>query len=139
MRLLLQWEDPGAEIVQRARTSFLEEYPYPGARPGRFCCARCNAVYQPALKLVDPERYQAQEGAFIDELHRDRTKGMRWKQHPFYYTLLALDEIGTDAAREELRYVGHRMRPSVLKRYRGKKDRASRFRQLAIEKALQYA
>jgi hypothetical protein len=139
IRLLLNWEAPSAEIVQRAKTSFLEVYPFPHAAPGRFCCGRCNAVYQPTLKLVDPERYVAQEEAFVDVLHRDRTEGARWKQHPFNYTILALHEIDTPAARDELRYVAHRVRPSLLKRYQGKSDRSSRFRSLAIEKALKYA
>jgi hypothetical protein len=64
-----------------------------------------NVMYTSTLKLVDPERYVAQEGAFVEVLRRDRTAGLRWKQHPFYYTLLALDEIGTDATRKELRYM----------------------------------
>ena len=41
--------------------------------------------------------------------------------------------------RVELRYVAQRIRPSLLKRYQGKDDRPSRFRQLAIETALKYA
>jgi hypothetical protein len=139
IRLLLNWEEPAAEIMQRAKTSFLETYPFPHAAPGRFCCARCNAVYQPTLKLVDRARYEAQEEAFVEVLHRDRTDGARWKQHPFYYTILALDEIGTQPAKEELHYVAHRIRPSLLKRYQSQKDRPSRFRRLAIETALKYA
>ena len=139
IRTLLQWQDPDTEIAQRARTSFLEVYPGRLDSPGRFCCGRCNAVYQPTLKLVDPERYEVQEEAFVEVLHRDRTEGLRWKQHPFYYTLLALDEIGTGAARDELRYVAHRIRPSLLRRYQDKDDRPSRFRRLAIETALRYA
>ena len=139
IRLLLNWEDPSAEIVQRAKTSFLEVYPFPHAAPGRFCCARCNAVYQPTLRLVDAERYDAQEPAYIETLRRDRGGGHRWMQHPFYYTILALDEIGTDATRRELHHVARHIRPSLLKRYQAKDDRPSRFRRLAIETALKYA
>jgi hypothetical protein len=139
IRLLLNWEEPSTEIVQQARASFLEAYPFPHAAPGRFCCARCNAVYQPTLRLVDPKRYAAQEPAFIKTLRHDRAEGHRWKQHPFYYTILALDEIGTDAARRELGDVARHIRPSLLKRYQGKGDRPSRFRRLAIETALKYA
>jgi hypothetical protein len=139
IRVLLNWEDPAAEVVQRAKTSFLERYPFPGAAPGRFCCARCNAVYQPTLRLVDRERYDDQEPAFMEVLHNDRADGTRWKQHPFYYTILALDEIGTPAARDELFHVARHIRPSLLKRYQGRQDRASRFRKLALETALQHA
>jgi hypothetical protein len=139
IRAILNWKGPTAEVVARAKASFLEVYPYPHATPGRFCCARCNAVYQPTLRLVDPERYDAQEPAFIAALRHDRASVHRWKQHPFYYTILALDEIGTDAARQELFDVGRHIRPALLRRYEGKEDRASRFRRLAIETALKYA
>ena len=137
--LLLHWEDAAAEIVQRARTSFLEVYPGRRAHTGRFCCGRCNAVYQPTLRLVDPEQYRAQEPAFVETLRRDRAGGDRWAQHPFYYTILALDEIGTDATRQELHDVARHIRPTLLRRYQGKEDRASRFRRLAIDTALRYA
>jgi hypothetical protein len=138
IRLILHWEKHDTELAQRARASFLDVYPYPHAAPGRFCCGRCNAVYQPTLKLVDPERYADQEPAFIEALNRDRRGGSRWGQHPFYYTLLALDEIGTDATRDELRAMARRIGPSLLKRYSGKDDRSSRFRRLAIESTLKY-
>ena len=138
IRLLLNWEDPDAEIVHLARASFLDLYPGPHVKPGRFCCGPCNASFQPALHLVDAERYAAQEPAFIETLRRDRADRPRWKQHPFYCTILALDDIGTDAAHQELHYIAPHIHPSLATRYQSKDDRASRFRRLAIETALKY-
>jgi hypothetical protein len=88
---------------------------------------------------VDRERYEAQEPAFMEILRRDRADGHRWKQHPFYYTILALDELGTDAARQELHEVARHIRPSLLRRYQDAGDRPSRLRKLALETALTYA
>jgi hypothetical protein len=88
---------------------------------------------------VDAERYDAQEPAYMETLRRDRGAGHRWVQHPFYYTILALDEIGTAATRQELHHVARHIRPSLLRRYQAKDDRPSRFRRLAIETALKYA
>jgi hypothetical protein len=139
VRILLHWEDPAAEIVAQARASFLQVYPGSHPAPGRFCCGRCNALYQPTLHRADADRYAAQEQAFTETLRRDRAGGHRWVQHPFYYTLLALDDIGTDATQKELHEVARHIRPSRLRRYQDKEDRASRFRQAALKTALAYA
>jgi len=58
-------------------------------------------------------------------------------QYPFYYTLLALHGIGSQAAQEELHTVARGLLPSLLGRYQVS-DRQSRFRRLAIDAALAY-
>ena len=139
LRLILHWEALDSALAQGARTSFLNIYPYPNAAPGRFCCGNCNASYQPALKSANPDAYAAQEVAFIDVLRQERDSRSRWKGHPFYATVLALAEIGTEATLDELHAVAQHVRPSLLNRYRDKADRTSRFRALALKTALAYA
>ncbi len=145
--LLLAWEKEFAlaEAAGRARESFLDIYPGPYRRPekvqlGFHCCGSCNAVYQKTMKLADPELYAKQEKPFMDRLRENRTSTGRWKisKCPFYYMILTLDELNTDATREELANVAGHMKPSLLSRYQGN-SRISKFRRLAIETALKYA
>ncbi len=71
----------------------------------------------------------------MDDLLRKRTTRGRWKNCPFYYTILSLDEMNTEATQEELVNAAERVNRSVLKCYQGN-DGASRFRRLAGEAAL---
>lgn len=142
--LVLFWEKESPDLAKRARASFLNVYPGPLTRPekvelGFHCCGSCNAVYQKTLKLADPELYAKQEEAFIGRPRDNRTSTGRWKisKSPFYYMILTLDEIGTEAAKDELANVAKHIRPSLVNRYRGD-DRISRFRRLALQTALEY-
>jgi hypothetical protein len=74
---------------------------------------------------------------FIYSLQASRSGRRRWYRYPFYYTLLALHEIGSEAAQEELHAIAQGLRPSLLRRYQGS-DRQSRFRKLALGTALGY-
>jgi len=139
---VLVWEKRSAAIVRRARHSFLNVYPGPGTRYagtklGYFCCGSCNALCQKTLRLADPELYAESEEAFVDNLRSNRTARGRWRKYPFFYTVLALDEINSEATQEELFNVSEHIDPALLKRYQGN-DRASRFRRLAIQAVLRY-
>jgi hypothetical protein len=75
--------------------------------------------------------------SFIQSLQASSSGRRRWYRYPFYYTLLALHEIGSEAAQEELHAIVQALRPSLLRRYQGS-DRQSWFRKLALETALGY-
>jgi hypothetical protein len=125
------------------RDNLLDVYPGPRKRrpellsAGYFCCPSCTAQYQLALSQASPTLYRDQEPHFMRNFQASRSERRRWYRYPFYYTLLALHEIGSDAAQEELHTVAQGIRPSLLKRYQGG-DRQSRFRRLALETALDY-
>jgi hypothetical protein len=124
------------------RDNLLDVYPGPRKRPqllsdGSFCCPPCTAQYQLALSQASPTLYREQEPNFMQKLRASRSDRRRWYRYPFYYTLLALHEIGSEAAQEELHTVAQGIRPSLLKRYQGD-ERQSRFRRLALETALDY-
>ena len=126
--------------MKRAKDSFLNVYPgpytrYADTKLGYFCCGSCNALYQKTLKFADPDLYTENEEAFMDNLQKNRTPRGRWRNYPFFYTILALDEIHTEPVEEELLNVAEHMKLSLLKRYQGN-DRASKFRRLAVEAAL---
>lgn len=103
-------------------------------RSGMHCCPCCNSSFQRALFLCDRELYDEQEPAFMAKLKelRERGGGTRWYRAPFYYTLLALHEIGTKSTKEELRVVAGRAGERLAKQRRGD-DRASRAREKIVE------
>ena len=127
----------------RVRDNLLDVYPGPRKRQpellsaGTFCCPPCTSQYQLALRKASPSLYGKQEPHFMESLEASRSDRRRWYRYPFYYTLLALHEIGSEAAQEELHTVAQGLRLSLLGRYQGG-DRQSRFRRLALETALGY-
>jgi len=127
----------------RVRDNLLDVYPGPRARQpellsaGTFCCPTCTTQYQLALSKASPNLYRQQEANYMHSLQASRSGRHRWYRYPFYYTLLALHEIGSEAALAELHAIAQGIRPTLLRRYQGS-DRQSRFRKLALETALGY-
>ena len=68
---------------------------------------------------------------------RERGGGTRWYRAPFYVTVLALHDIGSKAAKEELRRVARRVKPNLADKWTGE-DRASRAKAKAAEILLAY-
>jgi hypothetical protein len=151
---ILSWEKD-RNTINETRKYFLEAYPGPynwstralkdervakrqlPRRYGYHCCGSCNTFYQKTLKLSDPEFYYDKEKHFLDNLEERRTKKGRWRNYPFYYTILSLEEIGSEGTKKELKTVAKYVKPSLLKRYK-KDDRASQFRRHALNTLLQY-
>lgn len=73
---------------------------------GHYCCGICSvALWRHLVTWPDAGE------ALVDgmrRLHEGRVDGA-WRPYPFWYTVLALTEIGTPAAIEELRYVEPRL------------------------------
>jgi len=71
---------------------------------GTYCCGKCTAAlwrHLVAGGLEDPQ-HRLETGLVFLKTRRDG-KG-RWRNFPFYYTLLVLSEIDSPSATEEMRY-----------------------------------
>ncbi|MBM4040605.1 MAG: hypothetical protein FJ290_19030 [Planctomycetes bacterium] len=71
---------------------------------GQYCCGKCTAAlwrHLAAGGLEDHERHLA-AGVEVLRLHRDGSG--KWRRYPFWYTLLALSEMGPSLAIDEMRY-----------------------------------
>jgi len=106
---------------------------------GQYCCPCCNSSYQRHMFWLDPDAYHEQEPAFMRTLGklRKRGGGTRWYRAPFYYTILTLHEIGTDAAKAELQLIADRAGRRLASRQRGD-DRASRARAQIVDMLSSY-
>jgi hypothetical protein len=139
---LLTWGKEIPTIEEKAKNHFLNVYPAPYKKPdlaqsGRFCCYSCNILYQKTLKLADQDFYAKQEKAFMRNLSKMKSSTGRWRGYPFYYTILTLKDIDSEATQDELRNVAKYLSQSILEKY-NENDRALRFRKLAIQTVLKY-
>lgn len=93
--------------LRRARRAFLQKLEATGANgawSGVYCCGTCSAAmwrHFAASRLPEDE-HRLENGMIA--LKRKRDGQGRWKQFPFYYTLLALSEIHLSSAQLEIRY-----------------------------------
>jgi len=92
-----------------------------GAAPeevaGKYCCGQCSAAL---LRASSSGAYGLREdrvAAGIEAIRKHRRDG-RWGIYPFYYTLLALSEIETDEAHQELGYA----RPACERALKGRRE-----------------
>jgi hypothetical protein len=134
---------PDNTFANVVREQFLSVYPGGANRRemlenGRFCCGSCTAQFQRALRRVDPSLYLEYEDCFLRDLRAKREGGNRWRGYPFYYTILCLDDIGTDLAAEELAEVAQKVRPNLALRYTDE-SRLSRFRKGSLDRLAKYA
>ncbi len=91
------------DALEFATKGMLERLREGGAK-GMYCCGMCSVSYWRHLAVggLDRQKSRLADGMRALEEHRDG-KG-RWRRFPFYYTLLALSEIGTPSAIREIRY-----------------------------------
>ncbi len=87
-----------------------------------------------AVGGLDHAKARLQNGMTVLKKYRDGTG--RWRRFPFYYTLLALTEIDTPSARQEMQYAA-RVCERVLKRLHGN-GRYGRRRKIVLERVLAY-
>jgi len=85
-------------------TTRLEEAERRGYFTGIFCCGRCSAAYWRNLALNLFPRAEGRLHLGLDGLKQLRRGDGTWRRFPFYYTCLALTEIGPDLARGEMQY-----------------------------------
>lgn len=102
---------------------------------GYFCCAKCSVAMLKTVSVVKTESWEETLEKGVDKINQNRDGEGRWGKYPFYYTLLALSEIESDSAVDELRYAAENGE-TLLNRYEGKDDRKSIFRKIGLETAL---
>lgn len=73
---------------------------------GHYCCGVCSVALWRHLATMPDTTEALNEG--MSRLSASRVDGA-WRPYPFWYTVLALTEVGTPAAIEELRYVEPRL------------------------------
>lgn len=82
----------------------LEESERRGCNPGFYCCGACSAAYwrNLAIGLLPQAEERLRRG--LADLKTLRAGAGKWRRFPFFYTCLALTEIGPGLARAEMRY-----------------------------------
>jgi hypothetical protein len=108
-----------------------------GYQVGTYCCGTCTGSFWRHLavggiKDINPERWLA---AGMKRLKSERLGNGKWRRFPFYYTLLALNEIELPAAVAELKYAA-----PVCERYlkrANRKNKYSQRRRILVERILE--
>ncbi len=103
-------------------------------RPGMYCCGKCSCALWRHLSVGGLDKAERRLAAGMKALKSRRDGNGRWKVFPFYYTLLALNEIDLPSAVAEMRYAA----PSCERvlRQSPKDDRYARRRRLLAERVL---
>ncbi len=106
----------------------------PAQPRGFYCCGTCTAAMWRNLARggLNSSKKRISNGLKALRKYRDGTG--KWRRFPFYYTLLALYEIGGTRARDEMRYAAP-VCERYLKRSRAKSKFAARRRAL-LERVL---
>ncbi|HUK83455.1 MAG TPA: hypothetical protein VLZ12_12590 [Verrucomicrobiae bacterium] len=71
---------------------------------GTYCCGTCSVSLWRNLAAGGLPNAKRRLLAGLNALRRNRLGNGRWRRFPFFYTLLALEELGLPAALAELRY-----------------------------------
>ena len=104
-RLLSSLNAPSAEDLQNLLSleDWIEKQCF-----AKFCavgeCRHSSITYLRYLGTFDDETTKSKVDSFIQTLSEHRDGKGRWKGFPFYYTLLVLNEMKTEAARTEVEY-----------------------------------
>jgi hypothetical protein len=83
-----------------------------GEVQGLYCCGTCSVAYWRHILAGGLDKNKARLAAGIQTLKSLRTGDGRWRRFPFAYTLLALSEINSSPAIEEIQYAA-----PVMERY----------------------
>ena len=71
---------------------------------GMYCCGACSVAYWRNILAGGLNKQEERLKAGVKSLKSLRKGDGKWRRFPFYYTLLALNEIDTKPAIEEMRY-----------------------------------
>ncbi|MBI5381171.1 MAG: hypothetical protein HZA31_04660 [Opitutae bacterium] len=113
-RLLVRLHVPTPAVqtaLQRAidgMTARLDEAERRGQSTALYCCGTCSAAYWRNLALNLFPRSEERLCQGLVELKQLRRSDGQWHRFPFYFTSLALTEIGTELALAELQHAAAR-------------------------------
>lgn len=90
--------------IERAANSTgnLEKMAY-----GTFCCGKCTAALWRNVSAEGNSKNAKFFDSGIKYLKSFRDGKGKWNRFPFFYTLLALTDINTDSAKEEMKYASN--------------------------------
>lgn len=134
--LLLDVDEPEVqEALDVARTGILHRVKLYADKSGMFCCGPCTvSVWRHALGAGDRESTSLVTKG-MKALRAHRKDDGTWRRFPFYYTLLALEEMDSTTAKAEIKHASE-----VCERYVSGPERSSktsRRRKAVAERALQ--
>ena len=121
----LRWLDVDTQAVrnalQRANDGLLdalarEERRAPDRGPGIFCCGKCSVAMWRNVLSGGLDRREERLQAGVAALRNHRVGAGRWSVFPFWYTVLALAEMDTRSARDELAYAEAPLRRALQRR-----------------------
>lgn len=133
---VLYWEDRKGEEVQMRevmQNQVMNFYPLPKLElhswgsEGYWCCTSCTLSGLSVLRYAEKEIYETREEQFLKFLHTRRMETGRWKDVPFYWSILTFKDLGTDTLDEELKWVAERVQLSRL-RFNHENPRVTAFR-----------
>ena len=133
LRAVILWNQNSHPSAIKALGSFEEMVN--GHQNGFYCCYNCTPAFLRTLSVVKLNGRDEILEKGIGNIRKARTSDGRWRGFPFYYTLLTLSDINVPSAKDELRYVG-KTAQKLVKKYENKDDRASRFRAIGLEAAV---
>ena len=133
LRTVIVWKLGSSLAVKQALKGF-NDLLEAGAKSGCWCCYTCTTAFLRTLAVTKPDNWEGILEKGLNRIKKARMPNGRWHGFPFYYMLLALSEMDTPSARDELRHAS-KIAERLLKRYHND-DRISRFRRLALEAVL---
>jgi len=84
-----------------------------GGNGGLYCCRRCSVALWRHLAAGGLKHAERRLVAGIKVLKASRGESNRWNTFPFYYTVLALNDVGLPSARAELRFAARALERAV--------------------------
>lgn len=133
LRTVVVWKLGSSSAVAKAMKGF-NQILEAGGKSGRYCCYTCTIAFIRTLEVVKPDKWENILEKGLRRIKNACTSNGRWHGFPFYYTLLALSEMDTPSAIDELRHAST-VSEKLLKRYHSD-NRISFFRRLGLEAAL---
>jgi hypothetical protein len=133
LRAVVLWNRKSHPMAMKALDGFGEMVKsHPN---GFYCCYNCAVPFLRTLSVVKPNGWDEILNNGIGHIKKRRVSNGRWRGFPFYYTSLALSEMDVPSAKDELKHAG-KTAQNLIKKYKNKNDRASRFRTIGLDAAI---
>jgi len=84
-----------------------------GGPAGMYCCRRCSVALWRHLAVGGLKHTERRLAGGIKVLKASRGENNRWNTFPFYYTVLALNDMDLPTARSELRFAARALERAV--------------------------